>query len=110
MGQLARVETDQRGSRCVIRIDGEIDLSNVSEISAIVGEAVPAKATTVVVDLSRTVYLDSAGIQMLIELDRRVRSGRRELRLVVPPDSMVRPVLELTALSKFIPTDPALDG
>jgi anti-anti-sigma factor len=103
MSDLVRIEpTDIEGAR-LIRVIGEIDLSNVSEaMDAIIG-AVPHDAALVVVDLSDTTYIDSAGIAMLFRLAERLGYSRQQLRLVVPTDAPIRPVLELTRLTSVIP-------
>jgi anti-anti-sigma factor len=103
MSDLARIEaTDIEGAR-LVRVIGEIDLSNVSEVmDAIIG-AVPHDAALVVVDLSDTTYVDSSGIAMLFRLAERLGYSRQQLRLVVPADAPIRPVLELTRLTSVIP-------
>ena len=61
-----------------------------------------ALATLVLVDLSETSYLDSAGIAMIFRLVARLTWRRQELRLVVPADAPIRKVLELTKLGSVV--------
>jgi anti-anti-sigma factor len=63
---------------------------------------VPRDATLVVLDLGGTRYLDSAGIAMLFRLVERFGHRRQELRLVVPPGSPIRAVIELTSLPAVV--------
>lgn len=103
MSDLARIEATDIQETRLVRMIGEIDLSNVREMMEAVIDSVPNDAALVVVDLSDTTYLDSAGISMLFRLAERLGYSRQPLRLVVPPDAPIRAVLELTRLTSVIP-------
>jgi anti-sigma B factor antagonist len=109
VSDLAHVEVEQHGSLCVLRIEGEIDISNARELSATIEAAVPNGAPTVVADLSHVTYLDSAGVKLLFLLADRLRVRRRVLRLVVPEESPIRAVLELTGLPRVAPLEAHLE-
>jgi anti-sigma B factor antagonist len=109
MTDLAHVEAEQRGSVCVLRIHGEIDISNARELSEAIEAAVPNGAPTVVVDLTDVTYLDSAGVKLLFLLADRLLARRRSLRVVVPEEAPIRAVLELTGLQKVAPLEGHLD-
>ncbi len=68
MSQLARVEAEDRGILCVIRLHGEVDISNDKEVLAAIEMAVPNSALRLIVDLTHTSYLDSAGLALLLRL------------------------------------------
>jgi anti-anti-sigma factor len=89
----------------VLRIIGEVDISNARALSEAIEGAVGNDATTVLVDLAQTTYLDSAGVHLLIQLSERLKSRRHELRIVVPEGAPVRAVLELSGLAKVIPLE-----
>jgi anti-sigma B factor antagonist len=89
----------------VLRIIGEVDISNARSLSEAIESAVPNDATTVLVDLAQTTYLDSAGVHLLIQLSERLKVRRRELRVVVPEEAPVRAVLELAGLAEVIPLE-----
>jgi anti-anti-sigma factor len=105
----ARVEVDRHGSGYVLRIRGEVDMSNAGELSATIEGLVPNGASNVAVDLSETTYMDSAGIQLLFLLAERLKARRHELRVIVPRDAPIRPVLELTGLAVVVRMDDQLD-
>lgn len=103
MSELAAVEAaDLDGSR-LVRVSGEIDLSNAHDVMDSISEAVPHDAGRVILDLSRTAYLDSAGVAMVFRLAERLGHRRQELRLVVPEDAPIRAVLELTNVPRVVP-------
>ena len=105
MSDLARVEGEQQGTLCLVRVHGEIDLSNAHEVSSAIGIAVGQDASGIVVDLSDITYLDSAGVALLLRLAERLRARRRQLHLVVPRGSPVRRVLDFTGLPRVIPLE-----
>ena len=109
MSELGRVEVEQRGDLCLVHIRGEVDISNARELSAAVEAAIPNANPQVAIDLTETTYLDSAGVQLLFVLADRLRVRRHELRLIVPQDSPIRAVLELTRLAKLVPMEAQLD-
>jgi anti-anti-sigma factor len=102
MTELARVEGRDHDGFRLVRISGEIDLSNVNLVMDAIAVAVPGDASRVVLDLSDTAYLDSSGIAMLFRLAERLGHRRQEVRLVVPPDAPARAVLELTRVETVI--------
>jgi anti-anti-sigma factor len=102
MSELASIQAEQRGSDLVVRIAGEIDISNAREVSSALEEAVPNGTPAIVVDLSQVTYLDSAGVKLLMHLADRLRLRRRAVRLVVPDDAPIRAVLELTGLLRMV--------
>lgn len=110
MSDLATIEATDLPEARLVRVIGEIDLSNVREIMEAVIGAVPDDAALVVVDLSDTTYLDSAGISMLFRLAERLGYSRQSLRLVVPPGAPIRAVLELTRLTSIIPVVDSLQA
>jgi anti-sigma B factor antagonist/stage II sporulation protein AA (anti-sigma F factor antagonist) len=109
VSDLARVEGEQQGTICLVRVHGEIDLSNAHEVSSEIGYAMGQEARRLVVDLSDITYLDSAGVALLLRLAERLRSRRRELQLVVPRGSPVRRVLDFTGRPRVIPLESRLE-
>jgi anti-anti-sigma factor len=109
MSDLARVEGEQQGTLSVVRVHGEIDLSNAHEVSSAIGIAMGQEARGLVVDLSEITYLDSAGVALLLRLAERLRARRRQLHLVAPRGSPVRRVLDFTGVPQVIPLEARLE-
>jgi anti-anti-sigma factor len=110
VSDLARFESRRAGDTQHVRVIGEVDLSNARALLDAVAAAVPDEAAALVLDLTSTTYLDSAGIAALFRLGERLRLRRQDLRLVVAPDSAIRPVLRLTHLDHVIPVDDTTPG
>jgi anti-anti-sigma factor len=109
VSQLAEVVAVDRAETRVVQVRGEIDLSNARDLLDEIGDAVRSGATIITVDLSAVTFLDSSGIAMLFQLRQRIAYSRQELRLVVPPGSPIRRVLELTGVPQVIPVQDALE-
>jgi anti-sigma B factor antagonist len=103
---LATLEVSRDHASFVLRVQGEVDISNREEIAGEIEAAISNAAATIVLDLTETTYLDSAGVQLLFQLAHRMQARRQELKLVVPKDSPIRAVLELTGLPRLV----ALEG
>lgn len=109
MSELARVEAEQRGILCVIRLYGEVDISNDREVLSAIEMAVPHSALRLIVDLTHTTYLDSAGLALLMRLAERLQVRRQQMLIVSPRGSPVRTVLELTGLPRVVPLEARLE-
>jgi len=109
VSELADVTVDLVDGVNVARVRGEIDLSNAEGILEVVLEpAVSRPGPGVVVDLSQTTYIDSAGIRELFELKERLEALGQRLRLVVPKDATITRVLELASADTSLDIDPTL--
>jgi anti-anti-sigma factor len=106
---LARLQLQQHGRALVVRIEGEIDLSNAEQIRDDVTKAVPHDAAGVALDLTATTYLDSSGIRLLFDLAQRLHARRQQLVLVVTDQALVRRVIVLTKLDEAVPLHTTLD-
>lgn len=94
---LARVDIQDHDGVHVAAITGEVDISNVDDVTRrLIG--LPNFAPGLVVDLRLVTYMDSTGISMLHDLAGRLRERSQKLIVVCPPGSPPRRVLELTGL------------
>jgi len=109
VNELARVELEQHGSLCLVRVYGEIDMSNDREVLAAIEEALARRTVRLVVDLTHTTYLDSAGVALLLRLAERIQARQQGLSVVVPVDSPVRTAFELTGLPRVIDLESRLE-
>ncbi len=105
----AEIVLDRRDGHVVGRISGEVDMSNATYVREQLLTSMPNDALALVLDLSACRYLDSAAIEVVFELSRRLRRRRQELRIVVPPDSPLRRVIELTEVHTAAPVHESLE-
>jgi anti-anti-sigma factor len=109
MTELANVMLEKRGDVQVARLAGEVDISNAKRLQADIAAIVPNDAAGLVLDLSDTDYLDSAGIRMLFDLHGRLSDRRQRLAAVVPEGSLIRGSLLVTEVDQAFPLRPTLD-
>lgn len=101
---LASVEVERHGAVAVARLAGELDLSNAAAVEDQVTSGLGG-VTALAVDLAGLSYLDSAGLALLSRLSARIAAPGGALRLVVPPDAVVRRTLWVSGLTAAIPVD-----
>jgi anti-anti-sigma factor len=108
MPQLAKLSITSDGDIELAQVAGEIDASNVAELSRRLLDAVSNQARALVLDLTDTSYIDSSGISLIFDAAARMRNRRQQLRLVVRPRSFVSEVLAAVSIEDSIPIDPVL--
>jgi anti-sigma B factor antagonist len=109
MSALARVEDEWHGDIPVARVAGEIDASNVRDIGERLRSLVSNRSFALVVDLSPTSYLDSAGINLLFAVGQELSTRQQRLYLVVAEGSPVTRMVTLTGLHRSFPTHTSVD-
>jgi anti-sigma B factor antagonist len=98
-----RFSTEMIGGVPVVTAPADIDIITLDELRAVLRNAADRHAT-VVVDMTRTVFCDSAGLGLLVGAYRRALAKGGELRLVVAAEGAVARVLTVTALDRVIPS------
>lgn len=88
----------------VVRVLGDIDTANAGAVQQQLGDVLGPEAVTLVVDLSRTGYLDSAGVDMLLRLGVRLGQRRTKLLLVIPDSSPLKRLAAIVGLPNVIAT------
>jgi anti-anti-sigma factor len=97
---LARIEDEWHDEVPVARLEGEVDASNVKEVGDRLRSLLSNRSVAMVVDLSRTTYLDSAGINLLFALGEEMRGRQQRLTVVVTDPSPIARVIRLTGLDQ----------
>ncbi|HEU0019172.1 MAG TPA: STAS domain-containing protein [Thermoleophilaceae bacterium] len=110
MSTTANIAIERLGEWVVAHVEGELDMSNCSYVRDELTRSIPGDAGGMVIDLGETVYLDSAAIELLFELARRLGRRRQDLRIAMPDDSPLRRVLELTDVRAVAPVHPTVEA
>ncbi len=103
MSTTAEIGFEQVAGWTVARVEGELDMTNISYVRDELTRSIPNEVDGMVVDLGGTAYLDSAAIELLFEMARRLGRRRQRLRIAMPADSPLRRVLELTDVRAVAP-------
>jgi anti-sigma B factor antagonist len=86
----------------VMATPAEIDVTTAEQLRAVLLAATENRYRTLVVDMTRTRFCDSAAVHALIAAHKRVFAEGGGLRLVVPADGAVRRVVTLLGIDDFI--------
>jgi len=89
-----------------VAVTGELDLLTAPKLSARIGRLLRVEPGDVVLDLVETQFIDSAGLAILLNLQRRLERRGRQLR-VLCGDGPVRRVIEMARLEEALGVVPA---
>lgn len=106
----AEIVLEQRDDNVIARLSGEIDMSNAHYVREQLLASMPNEAHALVLDIGDCRYLDSAAIEVLFDLSRRLERRRQALKIAMPPDSPLRRVIELTEVHTAAPVYDSLDA
>jgi anti-sigma B factor antagonist len=95
------------GQTALVTAAGEIDLTNAEGLRDALLSALNAGALGLVVDLTETTFLDSAGVTALVRASRRATAGEATMRLAVTAPAVLR-VLDLVGLDRLIEVHPSV--
>jgi anti-sigma B factor antagonist len=92
----------------VVATPEEVDITNATELRTALLEASANGPRTLVVDMTRTLFCDSAGLHALVGAHRRAKAEGGAVVLAVSGEPILR-ILELTGLGAVIPNFTSLD-
>jgi anti-sigma B factor antagonist len=90
-------QTKDENGVVVVQVEGQLIVGNRQQLKDMVQEAVQRGATRILIDFSRTGYIDSSGLGALVSISKKVREAGGELRLAGLNDDL-RSLFELTKL------------
>jgi anti-anti-sigma factor len=97
----------QRGTvegRSTLRVRGELDIATAPQLSAAVADVLASGASSLVIDLSETTFLDSSGARQLVRAARAAGERDASLQVLCPAGNRpVRLVLDLLELHRAVP-------
>ena len=94
MQPLAVERTSRDGVETLV-VEGEVDIATASRLLSVLNSSVAEAIKSVVVDLSRVGFMDSTGLALLINANRRLSVRRKGFAVVCPPGPLWR-VFEIT--------------
>jgi anti-sigma B factor antagonist len=83
--------------RTHLRLDGELDLLTAPKLAAAIDEILRHQDTDLAIDLRAVEFIDSAGLHVLLNAQRRLTRTGRSLAVISGPGP-VRQVIELARL------------
>jgi anti-sigma B factor antagonist len=93
----------------VVTAPAELDVTTADQLGAVLLHAAARGHATIVVDMMRTRFCDSAGLTVLVRAHKRAVAEGSELRLVIAAGGAVARVFAITRLDLVIPLFSSLD-
>ena len=97
------------GRTAIVRLPGEIDLTNADALRERLLSALNQAAAALIVDMTATTFVDSAGITALVRASRRAAATGATIRLAASAVPVLR-VLTLVGIDRLIDIYPGVDA
>jgi RNA polymerase sigma-B factor len=95
------ISAEQDGQRFILRLGGELDLTNKDVLWLAVRDALERHPALLVVDLAALGFMDCAGLSVLIEAHRQLAASHRQL-LITGAQPIVRRLICLLGLDTYL--------
>lgn len=95
------MEIRKEGSRVTAKIVGKLDRSSAPGFADGMEKAVDANVDEIVIDLKDAVYISSAGLRVILALEKKMENSDGSLHIVNIPD-MIMEVFVETGLSDIL--------
>jgi len=99
-----KLTTQEKGNHIIIHVAGSMTAKNIIEIRAAFEQA-SKRFSQIAVELSGIDYMDSMGVGILVNMDRKLK-GQDGRLLIISPSEGVREILELSDVDRLIPILP----
>ena len=96
------IQVHTEGDLYLISLVGELDMSNIAALDAELQRAEESSADRIVLDLSRVEFIDSSGLELLVNARRRSDPDPDRLRIRRGRDQVTR-LLALTGIDELLP-------
>ena len=90
-------QTKDASGVAVVQVDGQLIVGNRQELKELVQAALDKGERRILIDFSRTGYIDSSGLGALVSISKRVRESGGDLKLSGLNEDL-RSLFELTKL------------
>ena len=102
-GPSCLLQVESKGTTTTVSIVGELDLAAKHDLDAAIADAFARAPDTLVVDLSKTTFIDSTGITTLVRAHRRALAQPVRLAIIPAPDR-VHAVFALCGVDSVLPS------
>ncbi|HJS95723.1 MAG TPA: STAS domain-containing protein [Solirubrobacteraceae bacterium] len=103
MYELSNIDIDivERDGVLVVTLEGEVDLCAAPELEQALNRAAATDASSIVVDLDRVSFMDSAGVHVLLQFSLAHGNGSR--LTLTRGSRQVQRLLEVTGVERYLP-------
>ncbi|MEO7555177.1 MAG: STAS domain-containing protein [Acidimicrobiales bacterium] len=89
----------------VVSVSGELDIATADQLWQAI-ETATQRSRRLVIDLSRTTFIDSTGLSVLVRAHRRL-GGAPEALTLRGPSALARKVLDISGISQMVTIEPS---
>lgn len=100
------LSSEQLDASLLLRVSGEVDLATAGDLEKALTDAA---GSSVVVDLTEVPFMDSTGLNALVNGRRAIMDAGGSIALVVTPESAVARLLDITGMGDVLPTFTSVD-
>jgi len=94
------IDLHQEGNWTILAVDGRVDGNTAPALEASIANQVDQGATHLLLGLSQTLYMSSAGLRVLLATLKKMRSLAGDLQLR-DPQKNVREVLDISGFAEL---------
>lgn len=98
----------------IVHVAGEIDISTVGDLETAIERAELESGThggtTVVIDLRGVTFLGAEGLRSLVGADHRITEAGGAMRVVAPPQGIIRRLLDLSGVGALLDLFETIDS
>jgi len=100
--ELSNIDIDivERDGVVVVALEGEVDLCAAPELEATLNRVAAGPASSIVVDLDRVSFMDSAGVHVLLQFSLAHGNGTR--LTLTRGSRQVRRLFEVTGVERYL--------
>lgn len=98
----------EEASSVIVTLPAEIDVINLSQVHARLSAAVASGAPVIIADLTATSTCDAGAVRHLVMIREDAAARGSQLRLVIPPGSLMRRMLVLFGVDHLLPVYPTI--
>jgi anti-sigma B factor antagonist len=95
------------GQAAVVTLPAEIDVTNAEQTRQALASAASHDAAVLIIDMSQTIFCDSAGVAAIIAAHTQATAAGTQLRLTAPG---VLRILTLVGVDQLVPIYPTLEA
>jgi anti-sigma B factor antagonist len=103
------VERTSRDGVELLLVEGELDIASAPRLISVLNGAVQEALRSLVIDLSEVDFMDSTGLALLINANRRLTRRSKGFAVVCPPGPLRR-VFEVTDMVETLRVCPDRDS
>lgn len=108
MGDGLDVATRTAGECLIVKLQGELDVTNAATAGQAISDAAEVPHTRLIFDLTGLAFMDSTGIRVLVRAHRMAGERGASVALVGPTPSVSR-IIDITGLNRAFTIHATLD-